>query len=46
VQIQGESDMLTSTRVEGDFRDELALCQSYFYRLSREEVVVSQLRGA
>jgi len=44
--IQGESDMPTSTRVEGDLGDGLTLYQSHSYRFLREEVVVPDIRGA
>jgi len=45
-QVQNKSDLFTSTGVGGDLGDELTLYQLHFYRLPREEAVVSQLRGA
>jgi len=46
MQLQGESNLLTSTGVEGNLRDGLTLCQSHSYRLSGEKIFVSRLRGA
>jgi len=44
--IQSKSFMPTFTRFGNNLGDELALCQSHSYRLSRGKVVVLQLRGA
>jgi len=41
-----KSDLLTSAGVRGDLGDGLALFQSHSYRLSREETIFPQLKGA
>jgi len=46
MKVQSEYDLPTSTRVGSDLGDGLALCQSHPYRLSREKIIVSRLRGA
>jgi len=38
--------MPTSIGVVGDLGNGLTLCQSHSYKLPREKVIVSQLRGA
>jgi len=45
MQVQSEFDLPTSTVVGSDPRNGLALCQLHPYRLPREEVFISQLRG-
>jgi len=44
--VESKSNLPTSTRVEGNFGDGLALYQSCSYRMLREEAVISRLRGA